>query len=56
MIKNFIFNIIVCPICKEKLIFKINENILVCKKEKIYFTIENGIPIMLKEKAKKLLN
>ena len=46
--------ILVCPICKGSLIYKQEQQELVCAADKLAFPIENGIPVMLEEKSRKL--
>lgn len=46
-----IFQIIACPICKNKLIKEEQRNILVCEKCNLEYPIINNIPILLKENA-----
>ena len=46
--------ILVCPICKGNLIYKQEQQELVCAADKLAFPIENGIPVMLAEKSRKL--
>lgn len=47
-----LLDIIVCPICRKKLIF-IGKK-FICKKDKLYFPIKKGIPVLMIEKAKKI--
>ncbi len=47
-------DILVCPVCKGSLIYKQDQQELICKADKLAFPIENGIPVMLEEKARKL--
>ena len=46
--------ILVCPICKGSLIYKQEQQELVCKADRLAFPIENGIPVMLEERSRKL--
>lgn len=52
MLNNKLLDILVCPICKSKLIYNKITNELVCKLDRLAYPIENDIPIMLEEKAK----
>ena len=46
--------IVVCPICKGSLIYRQEQQELVCKTDRLAFPIENGIPVMLEERSRKL--
>ena len=47
-----LLEILVCPICKGKLVFRNNE--LVCKADRLGFPVKDGIPVMLEDEARKL--
>ena len=47
-------DILVCPVCKGSVIYKQDQQELICKADKLAFPIESGIPVMLEEKARKL--
>ena len=42
-----LLDILVCPICKGKLIYHKSANELICKAERLAFPIRDGIPVML---------
>lgn len=42
--------ILVCPLCKGKLIFKTDE--LICKFDRLAFPIKDDIPVMLEHEAR----
>ncbi|OGV28406.1 MAG: tetraacyldisaccharide 4'-kinase [Legionellales bacterium RIFCSPHIGHO2_12_FULL_37_14] len=44
--------ILVCPLCKGKLLFKEKE--LICKFDRLAFPIQDDIPVMLEEEARVL--
>ena len=48
--------ILVCPLCKGKLIYRTSEQELICYTHRIAYPIKNGIPIMLSEEARPLLD
>ncbi len=52
MINAELLAILVCPVCKGKLIHKNNE--LWCKFDKLAYQIKNDIPIMLPDEARKI--
>ncbi len=49
-----LLDILVCPLCKGPLVYKKNENELICKPDRLAFPIRDGIPVMLEEEARVL--
>lgn len=49
-----LLDILVCPLCKGPLIYKKNEQELICKADRLAFPIRDGIPVMLEEEARVL--
>ena len=49
MDKNLL-DILVCPVCKGKLLFKENE--LICRFDRLSYPIREGIPVMLEKEAR----
>ncbi len=49
-----LLDILVCPICKGKLIYKKSQQELVCKVDRLAFPIRDGIPVMLEQEAREL--
>ena len=47
-----LLNILVCPLCKGKLINKNKE--LICKVDRLAFPIQDNIPVMLEVEARQL--
>lgn len=47
-----LLDILVCPICKGKLIYKKSADELICKAERLAFPIRDGIPVMLEDEAR----
>ena len=47
-----LLEILVCPICKGKLVLRKDE--LICKADRLGFPIMDGIPVMLEDEARKL--
>lgn len=45
-----IFDILVCPLCKGKLLLKHNE--LICLFDRLAYPIRDGIPVMLEREAR----
>lgn len=53
MIKEELLKILACPGCKGNLIYKKEENKLVCQKCRLKYKIQDDIPIMLLDQAEK---
>ena len=47
-----ILDVIACPICKGKLHYDENAQVLICKFDKLAFPVKNGVPIMLEGEAR----
>ncbi|MBW2966612.1 Trm112 family protein [Candidatus Woesearchaeota archaeon] len=47
-----LLRILACPVCKSKLEYKKEENILRCNKCKINYPIKEGIPILMPPEKK----
>ncbi|PVZ68895.1 Trm112 family protein [Pelagibaculum spongiae] len=49
-----VLDVLVCPLCKGKLIFKEQQNELWCKADRLAYPINEDIPVMLEEQARQL--
>ena len=49
-----LLEILVCPICKGKLVYRKDAAELVCKVDRLAFPVKDGIPVMLEDDARKL--
>ena len=49
-----LFDILACPICKSSLIYKKDEQELICKADRLAFPIRDDIPVMLEAEAREL--
>lgn len=49
-----LLDILVCPICKGKLIYKKEQKELICKADRLAYPIRDDIPVMLEEEARKI--
>jgi uncharacterized protein YbaR (Trm112 family) len=47
-----LLDILACPICKGKLVYKKSEQELLCRLDRLAFPIRDGIPIMLEREAR----
>lgn len=51
---NKLLSILACPCCKGELVYKKEQNELVCKVDGLAFPIRDDIPVMLEEEARTL--
>lgn len=49
-----LLDILVCPLCKGKLVYRKDRQELVCKADRLAFPVRDGIPVMLEEEARPL--
>lgn len=49
-----LLEILACPICKSSLIYKAEEQELICRADKLAFPVRDGIPVMLEDDAREL--
>ncbi|MBX9586783.1 MAG: Trm112 family protein [Gammaproteobacteria bacterium] len=49
-----LLDILACPICKGKLLYKKNDQELICRLDRLAFPIRDGIPIMLEREARRV--
>lgn len=49
-----LLQILVCPLCKSKLVFDAKNNELICFESKLAYKIKDGIPILLIDEARKI--
>ena len=49
-----LLDILVCPICRGKPVYKSADNELICKVDRLAFPIRDGIPVMLEQEARQL--
>jgi uncharacterized protein YbaR (Trm112 family) len=49
-----LLDILVCPICKGKLIYQKETGELICKADRLAFPIQDDIPVMLEQEAREL--
>ncbi len=49
-----LLDILACPICKSSLIFKKDQQELICKADRLAFPIRDDIPVMLEDEAREL--
>jgi uncharacterized protein YbaR (Trm112 family) len=49
-----LLEILVCPICKGKLVYQKKTGELICPVDRMAFPIRDDIPVMLEEEARRL--
>lgn len=49
-----LLEILVCPVCKGDLIYKKDEQELICKADRLAYPIRDGIPVMLENEARRI--
>jgi uncharacterized protein YbaR (Trm112 family) len=49
-----LLEILVCPLCKGKLLYRKGAAELVCRADRLGYPIKDGIPVMIEEEARKL--
>lgn len=49
-----LLEILVCPVCKGKLIYLDQAQELICKADRLAYPIRDEIPVMLEEEARKI--
>ncbi|TAN50195.1 MAG: Trm112 family protein [Methylococcaceae bacterium] len=49
-----LLEILVCPLCKGKLVYRKAEQELICKADRLAYPIRDDIPVMLEVEARKL--
>jgi len=49
-----LLEILVCPLCKSDLIYKKEDQELICKADRLAFPIRDEIPVMLEDEARKI--
>ena len=47
-----LLDIIACPVCKGPLVYRKEEQELVCKLDRLAYPIRDDIPVMLEEEAR----
>jgi len=49
-----LLEILVCPLCKGKLVYDKERQELICKGDRLAYPVRDGIPVMLEEEARPL--
>jgi uncharacterized protein YbaR (Trm112 family) len=51
-----LLDILACPLCKGKLLYKKNEQELICRFDRLAYPIRDGVPVMLSRDARQILS
>lgn len=51
-----LLELLVCPVCKGKLVYDFEKKELVCRFDKLAYPVRNEIPVMIAEEARKIEN
>jgi uncharacterized protein YbaR (Trm112 family) len=51
---NKLLDILVCPLCKGKLLYDKKARELICKADRLAYPVRDGIPVMLEDEARQL--
>ena len=54
MLDKKLLDILVCPRCKGKLVYRKQAGELVCRADRLAYPVRDGIPVMLVEEARSL--
>lgn len=49
-----LLEILVCPLCKGELIYRKDEQELICRADRLAFPVREDIPVMLESEARRL--
>ncbi|MCG7973561.1 MAG: Trm112 family protein [Candidatus Thiodiazotropha taylori] len=49
-----LLDILVCPVCKGKLLYMKKQQELICRADRLVYPIRDDIPVMLEEEARKI--
>lgn len=49
-----LLDILVCPVCKGKLVYDKKAQELICRVDRLAYPVRDGIPVMLEEEARLL--
>ncbi len=49
-----LLDILVCPVCKGKLVYDKKSQELICRVDRLAYPVRDGIPVMLEEEARQL--
>lgn len=51
---NKLIDILVCPVCKGRLVYMKENSELVCKAERLAYPVRDDIPVMIEDEARLL--
>ena len=56
MLDHTLLDILVCPLCKGKLLYDHANQELICRFDKLAYPIRNHVPVMLETEARDISN
>jgi len=51
---KYLLDILVCPVCKGKLLYNKTSKELICRFDRLAYPIRDDIPVMLEKEARKI--
>ena len=54
MLDHVLLDILVCPMCKGKLLYDHTNQELICRFDKLAYPIRNHVPVMLPQEAREV--
>lgn len=49
-----LLDILACPVCKGALVYRREQQVLVCRLDRLAYPIRDDVPVMLEEEARQL--
>ena len=49
-----LLEILACPVCKGPLLYRRDQQVLVCRLDRLAYPIRDDVPVMLEEEARQL--
>jgi uncharacterized protein YbaR (Trm112 family) len=49
-----LLDILACPVCKGALLYRREQQVLVCRLDRLAYPVRDDVPIMLEEEARQL--
>jgi uncharacterized protein YbaR (Trm112 family) len=49
-----LLEILACPVCKGPVLFRRDQQVLVCRMDRLAYPVRDDVPVMLEEEARQL--
>lgn len=49
-----LLEVLVCPVCKGQLVWRSEDNELICRADRLAYPVRDGIPVMLENEARRI--